>query len=174
MSSIHIYECDNCKFYISKYDIHDLNKINNNWIKKHNILRKTKTYSNHNNLNMLNDYTILFMKKYGIDNVRSDNFSKIKLDKWDFIKINKIMNNIPTMCYHCGGNDHFAQHCSMNDLHYSDHLKMYEICDRCKRIGHRIVDCRAITYRDGSEIPESDTETDSDDSYSVISLSDSD
>jgi len=56
-------------------------------------------------------YTLKYMEKYGINNVRGGSFCEIKLSDANIITLNQIMNSVTDKCYICGDNGHFANEC---------------------------------------------------------------
>lgn len=56
-------------------------------------------------------YTIKYMEKYGINNVRGGSFCEIKLSDNNIITLNQIIKSITNKCYICGKADHFANDC---------------------------------------------------------------
>jgi|UniRef100_A0A6C0IUC8 hypothetical protein len=56
-------------------------------------------------------YTIKYMEKYGINNVRGGSFCQIKLSDNNIITLEQIIKSVTDKCYICGRNDHFAIDC---------------------------------------------------------------
>lgn len=67
-------------------------------------------------------YTIKYMDKYGIDNVRGGTFSNIDLSYDDFIYINKMLANAKDKCLRCYRDNHFISNCFANSDIYGNEL----------------------------------------------------
>jgi hypothetical protein len=95
-------------------------------------------------------YTLKYMQKYGIDNVRGGSFTQIKLDEDNIKTINRMIKGSSDKCYKCGNDNHFANKCTVILSKVSTKSK----CERYNRIGHNIDDCHAATYDNGEKIVE--------------------
>jgi hypothetical protein len=56
-------------------------------------------------------YTIKYMEKYGINNVRGGSFCEIKLSDDNIMTLKQMIKGVTDKCYICGKNDHFAIDC---------------------------------------------------------------
>ena len=56
-------------------------------------------------------YLFIYIKKYGIDNVRGGSFSTITLTNSDKAFIQKIIDNNNDVCYNCSSGYHFISKC---------------------------------------------------------------
>ena len=56
-------------------------------------------------------YTLQYMEKYGIDNVRGGSYSKLILDANEIQFITKRIDSATDKCYKCGKSGHFAKDC---------------------------------------------------------------
>ena len=80
------------------------------WTKLHKPIEHIKTYQMKDNFDE-DKYTLQYMKKYGIDNVRGGSFCQIRL-KEDIIKvINRMILSSENKCFICGDDDHYARNC---------------------------------------------------------------
>jgi hypothetical protein len=56
-------------------------------------------------------YTIKYMEKNGINNVRGGSFCQINLSENNMITLNQMIKSVTNKCYICGNKDHFANNC---------------------------------------------------------------
>lgn len=56
-------------------------------------------------------YTLEYMDKYGIDNVRGGTFSNPTLSGDDIHMLNRLRWSAKDLCFYCGSNSHFAKNC---------------------------------------------------------------
>ncbi len=96
-------------------------------------------------------YTIQYMEKYGIDNVRGGSFCLIKLSPSTKKFITQMINGKLDKCFKCGQSGHFANTCEVKTVCYKcnsgehitkDCTEIY--CNNCKELGHLIKDCSKI------------------------------
>jgi hypothetical protein len=59
-------------------------------------------------------YTLKYMGKYGIDNVRGGSFCRFDLSEIDKQTIQKMLTGTRNLCYTCGNHGHFAKKCTNN------------------------------------------------------------
>jgi len=124
MVYIYILKLENNKYYIGK-------TTNPNFrLEQHFNLsgsQWTKKYKPNKILQLLPDcdsydedkYTLKYMEKYGINNVRGGTFCELKLNQNNLSTIKKMINSSTDKCYICGENGHFAKKCyqDMKVLH---------------------------------------------------------
>ena len=72
-------------------------------------------------------YTLLYMQKYGIENVRGGSFSNINLSKEQIYEINRQINHLMNNCYICGDNNHYAIDCPKKVI--KNGLNNLELCE---------------------------------------------
>jgi len=176
MVFIYILQLKNNKYYIGKttnplfrLDTH-FNKSGSSWTKKHKPIKVLELIENCDDYDE-DKYTLKYMEKYGINNVRGGSFCEIKLTDDNRKTITKMISGSTDKCYICGEKGHFASTCEYDDEDYEveQFIQMLEEenrCFRCHRKGHYEKDCYAETYLDGMSITDSDDEYSCDDEYS--------
>jgi hypothetical protein len=112
----------------------DINKLSSsNWVKKYKPQEMLLFIEDCNDIDK---YVILYMQKYGINNVRGGTYSDILLNSECIEKLKKI-DYSTDKCYICGDNTHNVRECKKDDIlctcfysyiyiHYSTSCKRYE------------------------------------------------
>ena len=67
--------------------------------------------------------TLKYMKRYGIDNVRGESYSRLKLTETEKKEIEKHIRNEYNLCFVCGEASHFSNSCEC-------HLSTKNLCTR--------------------------------------------
>ena len=158
MVFIYILELKSNKYYVGKtsnpkfrLSAH-FNMFASSWTKKYRPVDICQLIPNCDDEDE-DKYTIRYMKKYGIDNVRGGTFCQIKLPKRAKKFLEKMICGSSDKCYCCGRSGHFAKDC-----HMKNRKEKVQKCCRCSRIGHLEKDCYAGTTVNGNMIEESDDE----------------
>ena len=116
MVFIYILELEQGKYYVGKTANHDFR------LKQHfgsNGSAWTKKYKPTNVLELITNcddfdedkYTLKYMEKYGINNVRGGSFANIKLSDDNIQTVKQMIKGATNKCYICGKGDHFAKDC---------------------------------------------------------------
>ena len=130
MVYIYILELLSNKYYIGKSNKPDIRidmHIHGNgaaWTMKYKPIRVTRIISNCDDFDE-DKYTIIMMKKYGIDNVRGGSFCNIILDNTHIETINRMIRSGTDACYGCGSEGHFIKDCNQRE----DYVKIYKCYD---------------------------------------------
>ena len=116
MVTIYILELLENKYYVGKtnnlsfrLDQHNLSN-GSLWTTKYKPIKVLETYQNCDDYDE-DKYTIKYMEKYGIDNVRGGSFCQFQLKKNEILTINKMIKGTSNKCYTCGKAGHFAKDC---------------------------------------------------------------
>jgi predicted GIY-YIG superfamily endonuclease len=121
--TIYTIELENSKFYIGRSNIPKqriLNHFKENGSEWTKLYKPIKIISQIKGDNIDEEkYTLLAMKKYGIDNVRGGAFCKLNLTSPEIIVIKQILLSIDDKCYKCGLSGHFIKDCNMESVKIS-------------------------------------------------------
>ncbi len=151
MTFIYILQLENNKYYIGKTNKPDIrieqhcNDYGSAWTRKYKPIKVIEIIP-HCDIFDEDKYTLKYMEKYGINNVRGGSFCEINLDKNNIETIKKMINSSKDQCYFCGMKGHFANKCDTSEYEFID------VCDRCGREGHNEDECYAKTDVDGYSI----------------------
>lgn len=123
MVFIYALKLENSKYYIGKttnpkirLDNHfDLN--GSKWTQKYTPLNIQEIIPDCEDFDE-DKYTLKYMNKYGIDNVRGGSFCELKLTSESKKMINKMINSSTDKCKLCGQKGHFANECNNKNNSY--------------------------------------------------------
>ncbi len=133
MVFIYILELENNKYYVGKTTNPDFrleqhfNSSGSQWTKKYKPKKVLELLSNCDNFDE-DKYTLKYMEKYGINNVRGGSFCEIKLSKNNIDIIKKMITGTTDKCYICGENGHFARDCKQKSINIPT-INLNEKCD---------------------------------------------
>jgi hypothetical protein len=167
MVFIYILELENKKYYVGKTSNPDFrldqhfNSFGSQWTKKYKPIKVINLIPDCDNFDE-DKYTLKYMEKYGINNVRGGTFCELKLSKDNLSTKKKMLNGSTDKCYICGENGHFAKDCYQDDDNLLEELENLlidnDLCFRCYRKGHYASNCYAKTTITGEEIESSEEE----------------
>ena len=171
MVHIYILQLEQGKYYVGKTNNPDfrleqhLNVYGSAWTHKYKPIKVIKLINNCDDFDE-DKWTVKYMEKYGIDNVRGGSFCTIILNNESKNTIKRMIKGATNKCYPCGRDDHFINGCDAV-YHIDGHriekkiskknnrlleLKNYngDICYKCGRKGHLVINCYARRHIDGS------------------------
>ncbi len=133
MVFIYVLELENKKYYVGKTTNPDFrleqhfNSSGSQWTKKYKPKKVLELLSKCDNFDE-DKYTLKYMEKYGINNVRGGSFCEIKLSKNNIDIIKKMITGTTDKCYICGENGHFARDCKQKSINIPT-INLNEKCD---------------------------------------------
>lgn len=155
MTSVYILQCDDNKYYVGKTNQPVENRVSDHfagigsqWTRLHKPVQLLSVIPNARPDDE-NKYTKLYMKKYGIDNVRGGSYVSIKLPSYKMNYLQKQLENDNTIemeeriledeingnedrCFRCGRHGHFANQCQETIHRNGKPLNM----NRCVWVAH--------------------------------------
>ena len=123
---IYILELEKGKYYVGKSNqlknrITDhFDSFGSAWTKKYKPVKVIETINNCDKFDE-DKYTLKYMEKYGVHNVRGGSFCETKLDNDNLKTINKMLDGASDKCYNCGEKGHFASQCEYENEYDSDY-----------------------------------------------------
>lgn len=113
---IYVLRLDNNKYYIGKTNNKNF-RLNQHfdidgaaWTKKYKPIDVIELIPNCDHLDE-DKYTLKYMKKYGISNVRGGSFCRIKLSRENISTIQQMIKGSSDKCYYCNKVGHFINDC---------------------------------------------------------------
>lgn len=117
---IYVLELENNKYYVGKTTNPDFrlkqhfNSYGSEWTKKYKPKKILEIISNCEDIDE-DKYTLKYMEKYGINNVRGGTFYELKLNNEKLNTIKKMLNDLIDKCYICGNDGHYATDCVQDE-----------------------------------------------------------
>jgi predicted GIY-YIG superfamily endonuclease len=135
MVYIYTLQLENEKYYIGKtsnlqfrLDSH-FNSNGSAWTRKYKPIKVLESIPDCDDYDE-DKYTIKYMEKYGINNVRGGSFCEIKLSDNNVITLKQMINSVTDKCYICGKDDHFANACKkISDQ--KEQLPIIDVNEKC-------------------------------------------
>jgi len=131
MTTIYILCLTNNKYYIGKTSNSQKRILNHfqhqgsAWTKKYKPISVEKVINNADNFDE-DKWTIKYMQKYGIANVRGGSFCSIQLSKSNKETLQRMITGSSDCCYKCGQSGHYISQCpDAQQDHYSGNCYSY-------------------------------------------------
>jgi hypothetical protein len=181
MVTIFILELKENKYYVGKTDNPNF-RIEQHftadgslWTKTYKPIKVLETFNNCDNFDE-NKYTLVYMDKFGVNNVRDGSFCQIKLSKEETNIIQKMINGSSDKYYICAKKGHFVKDCpdKNDEWDFGNFIAKtivntanYDVkdvaCIRCGWKNHTVENCFAKTNKYREPIID---ESESDEEYS--------
>jgi len=145
-TNIYILKLENNKYYVGKTDDLEkrkeahMNGTASSWTKKYKPISVEKIIPNASPFDE-DKYTIEYMDKYGIDNVRGGVYVTEALDGLQRYTIKKQLWGANDCCTQCGRKGHFIKDCKYKEDINGEDICQYWKCDFCDNLFKDINQC---------------------------------
>lgn len=135
-SNIYVLKCEQDKYYVgkSKNIVTRLDQHNSGsgsvWTKKYPPIEVVENIANCDKFDE-DKYTLKYMEKYGIKNVRGGSFVKAELSSEQIENIKRLLDSANDRCHNCGEEGHFIRQCPYKIKYQNDGI--------IKNVGEAIV-----------------------------------
>jgi predicted GIY-YIG superfamily endonuclease len=134
MVYIYVLKLENNKYYIGKtknmsfrLESH-FNAEGSFWTKKYKPIELLEIFPNCDNYDE-DKYTIKYMEKYGITNVRGGSFCEIRLSENNLLTLKQMIATASDKCFICGLPGHYAKECKNNKTNLK--IPTINLNDKC-------------------------------------------
>lgn len=119
---VYILKCENSKYYVGKTNnvekrLEDHKNGDVYWTKINKIIKVEEVVSNVDDFDE-DKYVKIYMKKYGIENVRGGSYSQCKIPKNKLSVLKMELNTSDDKCYKCGRKGHYINQCKTKTSKY--------------------------------------------------------
>ena len=134
MVFIYALKLENNKYYIGKTNNpsfrieRHFNSEGSAWTKKYKPIELIELIPDCDNYDE-DKYTIKYMKKYGITNVRGGSFCEIRLTENNMSTLKQMIQSSGDKCFICGLSGHYAKECKKKETQKIPTVNLNEKCD---------------------------------------------
>lgn len=136
MVFIYALKLENNKYYIGKTNNPSFrieshfNAEGSFWTKKYKPIQVLELIPNCDNYDE-DKYTIKYMEKYGITNVRGGSFCEIRLTESNILTLKQMIKSSSDKCFICGLSGHYAKECKNHKLNTKIQMPTINLNDQC-------------------------------------------
>jgi len=134
MVFIYALKLENNKYYIGKTNNPSFrieshfNSEGSAWTKKYKPIELVELIPDCDNYDE-DKYTIKYMEKYGITNVRGGSFCEIRLTENNILTLKQMIQSSSDKCFMCGLSGHYAKECKKKETQKISTVNLNEKCD---------------------------------------------